>query len=232
MASVSNIQHGKERKVHLPSPSPYSAYPRFPPTCPIYTYQPTPFMIYHIRDPIIPLLDPCTLRRTKYHLPIPLTKWMCRLTTTPTEITWIKSPLQTTANLLDAIQAKLDLCHYRLPQRFLFLYRIRSSYDCLLGLPQQGCKCFSFFRVAVCERRLWILSCPLDSIGMPILLKEYQLYGLQDQDGSWLRFSFRRPNSIVPSFPTPDPTTYPQTVADNQKQWKDIRAKYTEAVEE
>jgi hypothetical protein len=67
---------------------------------------------------------------------------------------------------------------------------------------------------------------------MPILLKEYQLYGLQDQDGSWLRFSFRRPNSIVPSFPTPDPTTYPQTVADNQKQWKDIRAKYTEAVEE
>jgi hypothetical protein len=121
---------------------PYSAYPRFPPTCPIYTYQPTPFMIYHIRDPIIHLLDPCALQPIRNPPPIPLTQWMCRSTTISTEMTWIKPPLSTTANLLDAIQAKLNLCHYRLPQRFLFLYRIRSSYNRLLGLPQQGCKCF------------------------------------------------------------------------------------------
>jgi hypothetical protein len=57
----------------------------------------------------------------------------------------IKIPLQTSANLLDAIQAKLNLCHYRLPQRFLFLHWFRSSYNCLLGLPQQGCKCFRLF---------------------------------------------------------------------------------------
>lgn len=31
---------------------------------------------------------------------------------------------KTTANLLDAIQAKLDLCHYRLSQRFLILHRV------------------------------------------------------------------------------------------------------------
>ena len=48
--------------------------------------------------------------------------------------------LNTIANLLDAVQAKLDLCHDRLPQRFLFLHRIRSSHNCLLGLPQQGRK--------------------------------------------------------------------------------------------
>jgi hypothetical protein len=164
MASVSNIHMGTERKVHLPSLSLHSAYPRFPPTCPIYTYQPIPFMITHINFPIIYLLDPCALQRIQNLPPISLIKWMCRSTTIPTEITWIKPPLQTTANLLDAIQAKLNLCHYRLPQRFLFLYRIRSSYNRLLGLPQQGCKCFSFFRVAVCERGLWNLSFLLDSI--------------------------------------------------------------------
>jgi hypothetical protein len=47
---------------------PYYAYPRFPPTCPIYTYQPIPFMIYRIRDPIIPLLDPCALQRIQIYL--------------------------------------------------------------------------------------------------------------------------------------------------------------------
>jgi hypothetical protein len=134
-------------------------------------------MIYHIRDPIIYLLDPCALQRLKYRLPIPLIKWMCRSTTISTEITWIKPPLQTTANLLDAIQAKLNLCHYRLPQRFLFLYRIRSSYNRLLGLPQQGCKCFYLH---LGGRRSGTVDCvvPFGRYQViPILLKEYQLYG-------------------------------------------------------
>ena len=110
---------------------------------------------------------------------------MCRFTTISAETTCIKPPLRNTANLLDAIQAKLYLRHYRLPQRFLFLHRIRSSYNCLLGLPQQGCKYFCIFGVLVRLRQSGI-GCPYD----------------------WA------------------------TVADSQKQWKDIRAKYTEAVEE
>jgi hypothetical protein len=209
----------------------YSACPRFPPTCPIYTYQPTPFMIYRIRDPIIHLLDPCALQPIRNPPPIPLTQWMCRSTTISTEMTWIKPPLSTTANLLDAIQAKLNLCHYRLPQRFL--YRIRSSYNRLLGLPQQGCKCFWSFGLRSVRGDCGFCGSLWTELGHSITVEAIPALRMaQDQDGFCLPFPSPKPDLIVPSSPTLDLITYPQIVADNQKQWKDIRAKYTEAVEE
>jgi hypothetical protein len=51
---------------------------------------------------------------------------------------------------------------------------------------------------------------------------------------SWLLVTTLDPKTLLdrPSLSTVAQSHNPQAVADKQKQWKDIRAKYTEAVEE